>query len=230
MEIAAAIFLKPREAERSICARAASGKWPPPPITRGFTRLCCIPGLLHHHTGERDPAYCASSAATPPQPHLCHRTSATALLPPRETSAVILSIAVQLRGGPPEHCSVSCQASLTLPISVIDAEWSSGLQCYSCNIISGARYIDKGCTSPEVVACSPSHKGFKQRFCIKTESVVLGKPLSSGCATSRHCQQQELPGVRIHCCDTDLCNAAVHPPSLGLHLLLCFLGTICYLL
>lgn len=46
-------------------------------------------------------------------------------------------------------------------------------------------------------------------------AVVLGTPLTSGCATSRHCQQQELPGVRIHCCDTDLCNGsptALHPP------------------
>ncbi|KAM4696843.1 uncharacterized protein WCC33_015558 [Rhinophrynus dorsalis] len=81
-----------------------------------------------------------------------------------------------------------------------------GLQCYSCNIIAGAKYMDMGCTNPEIITCSQSHKGFKQRFCIKTESVVLGMLLTSGCATSRHCQQQELPGVRIHCCDTDLCN------------------------
>lgn len=37
---------------------------------------------------------------------------------------------------------------------------------------------------------------------------ALGIVLTSGCATSRHCQQQELPGVRIHCCDSDLCNSA----------------------
>lgn len=37
---------------------------------------------------------------------------------------------------------------------------------------------------------------------------ALGILLTSGCATSRHCQQQELPGVRIHCCDSDLCNNA----------------------
>lgn len=37
---------------------------------------------------------------------------------------------------------------------------------------------------------------------------TLGIVLTSGCATSRHCQQQELPGVRIHCCDSDLCNSA----------------------
>ncbi|KAM4664121.1 uncharacterized protein O3C94_012291 [Discoglossus pictus] len=93
----------------------------------------------------------------------------------------------------------------------------SGLQCYSCNIISGTKYIDMGCTKPEVITCSHSHKGFKQRFCIKTESVVLGILLTSGCATSRHCQQQELPGVRIHCCDTDLCNGV---PRHSIHQLL----------
>lgn len=43
-------------------------------------------------------------------------------------------------------------------------------------------------------------------------AVVLGILLTSGCATSRHCQQQELPGVRIHCCDTDLCNGSPQPP------------------
>ena len=37
---------------------------------------------------------------------------------------------------------------------------------------------------------------------------ALGIVLTSGCATSRHCQQQELPGVRIHCCDSDLCNSS----------------------
>ncbi|OCT67053.1 hypothetical protein XELAEV_18038335mg [Xenopus laevis] len=87
----------------------------------------------------------------------------------------------------------------------------SGLQCYGCNIISGAKYIDLGCNNPDIITCSHSHKGFKQRFCIKTESVVLGMLLSSGCATSRHCQQQELPGVRIHCCDSDLCNSGEPP-------------------
>lgn len=39
-------------------------------------------------------------------------------------------------------------------------------------------------------------------------AAALGIVLTSGCATSRHCQQQELPGVRIHCCDSDLCNSA----------------------
>ncbi len=45
---------------------------------------------------------------------------------------------------------------------------------------------------------------------------ALGIVLTSGCATSRHCQQQELPGVRIHCCDSDLCNSAPswHPSTL----------------
>ncbi|KAM8872877.1 uncharacterized protein ACB058_004680 [Synchiropus picturatus] len=87
-----------------------------------------------------------------------------------------------------------------------------GLQCYGCNIIQGQRYVDVGCSNPEVITCAHSHKGFKHRFCIKTESTALGIVLTSGCATSRHCQQQELPGVRIHCCSSDLCNSA---PSWG---------------
>ncbi|XP_055730295.1 uncharacterized protein LOC129818449 isoform X2 [Salvelinus fontinalis] len=82
----------------------------------------------------------------------------------------------------------------------------NGLQCYGCNIIQGQRYVDIGCSNPEVITCTHSHKGFKHRFCIKTES-TLGIVLTSGCATSRHCQQQELPGVRIHCCTLDLCNS-----------------------
>ncbi|KAG7476443.1 hypothetical protein MATL_G00082990 [Megalops atlanticus] len=85
---------------------------------------------------------------------------------------------------------------------------AQGLQCYGCNIIQERRYVDVGCSNPEVITCSHSHKGFKHRFCLKTESTTLGIVLTSGCATSRHCQQQELPGVRIHCCDTDLCNSA----------------------
>ncbi|XP_034565166.1 uncharacterized protein LOC117830920 [Notolabrus celidotus] len=91
-----------------------------------------------------------------------------------------------------------------------------GLQCYGCNIIQGQRYVDVGCSNPEVITCTHSHKGFKHRFCIKTESTALGIVLTSGCATSRHCQQQELPGVRIHCCDSDLCNSAPswHPRTL----------------
>lgn len=46
----------------------------------------------------------------------------------------------------------------------------NGLQCYGCNIIQGQRYVDIGCTNPEVLTCTHSHKGFKHRFCIKTES------------------------------------------------------------
>ena len=45
-----------------------------------------------------------------------------------------------------------------------------GLQCYGCNIIQGQRYVDVGCSNPEVLTCSHSHKGFKHRFCIRTES------------------------------------------------------------
>ncbi|TWW66108.1 hypothetical protein D4764_20G0001400 [Takifugu flavidus] len=91
------------------------------------------------------------------------------------------------------------------PVAAADAD---GLQCYGCNIIHGQRYVDVGCSNPEVITCAHSHKGFKHRFCIKTESTTLGIVLTSGCATSRHCQQQELPGVRIHCCDSDMCNSA----------------------
>ncbi|CAL8282246.1 unnamed protein product [Gadus morhua 'NCC'] len=92
-----------------------------------------------------------------------------------------------------------------------------GLQCYGCNIIQGQRYVDVGCSNPEVLTCSHSHKGFKHRFCIRTESTALGIVLTSGCATSRHCQQQELPGVRIHCCGSDLCNSTTWLKSNGLH-------------
>ncbi|CAH2316693.1 Hypothetical predicted protein [Pelobates cultripes] len=117
--------------------------------------------------------------------------------------------------GPPLSTSI-----ILLCLSVVfSSGLVSGLQCYGCNIIAGAKYIDMGCTNPEVITCSQTHKGFKQRFCIKTESVVLGILLTSGCATSRHCQQQELPGVRIHCCDTDLCN---NSPHLALHSVLYF--------
>lgn len=45
-----------------------------------------------------------------------------------------------------------------------------GLQCYGCNVIHGQKYVDVGCTKPEVITCTHSHKGFKHRFCIKTES------------------------------------------------------------
>lgn len=46
---------------------------------------------------------------------------------------------------------------------------------------------------------------------------ALGIVLTSGCATSRHCQQQELPGVRIHCCDSDLCNGAPYRQCNTMH-------------
>ncbi|XP_048045350.1 uncharacterized protein LOC125267602 [Megalobrama amblycephala] len=94
-------------------------------------------------------------------------------------------------------------AWLTLFMSQVD-----GLQCYACNIVHNQRYVDVGCSSPEVITCSHSHKGFKHRFCIRTESVALGVMLTSGCATARHCHTEELPGVNIHCCDSDLCNSA----------------------
>ncbi|TRY85580.1 hypothetical protein DNTS_010161 [Danionella cerebrum] len=94
-------------------------------------------------------------------------------------------------------------ALLTLFMSQAD-----GLQCYACNIVHNRRYVDVGCSRPEVITCSHSHKGFKHRFCIRTESVALGVTLTSGCATARHCHTEELPGVNIHCCDSELCNSA----------------------
>ncbi|XP_035247501.1 uncharacterized protein LOC118213018 [Anguilla anguilla] len=108
---------------------------------------------------------------------------------------------------------MTLRAGLGLALGLLLASlllcWQAhGLQCYGCNIIQERRYVDVGCSNPEVITCSHSHKGFKHRFCLKTESTALGIVLTSGCATSRHCQQQELPGVRIHCCDTDLCNSA----------------------
>lgn len=45
-----------------------------------------------------------------------------------------------------------------------------GLQCYGCNVIHGQKYVDVGCSKPEIITCTHSHKGFKHRFCIKTES------------------------------------------------------------
>ncbi|KAK2911430.1 hypothetical protein Q8A67_003563 [Cirrhinus molitorella] len=104
-----------------------------------------------------------------------------------------------------------------------------GLQCYGCNVFHGQKYVDVGCTNPEVITCTHSHKGFKHRFCIKTESTALGIVLTSGCATSRHCQQQELPGVSIHCCDSDLCNSATRRPAHSLQraLLLLILARMC---
>ncbi|XP_062873655.1 uncharacterized protein LOC134335136 [Trichomycterus rosablanca] len=86
---------------------------------------------------------------------------------------------------------------------------ADGLQCYACNI-QGQSSVDVGCSSPEVITCSHFYKGFKQHYCIRTESTALKMVLTSGCATSRHCHTEELPGVKIHCCDSDLCNFASH--------------------
>ncbi|XP_026716528.1 ly6/PLAUR domain-containing protein 1-like [Athene cunicularia] len=130
------------------------------------------------------------------------------------------------------HMPGAAHGILSLITVVFVLPEASALQCYGCNIIVGTKNVDRGCSNPEVITCSHSHQGFKHRFCIKTESVVLGILLTSGCATSRHCQQQELPGVRIHCCDTDLCNGSPRaprpPPGLaGVCLLLpCVLATL----
>lgn len=52
----------------------------------------------------------------------------------------------------------------------------SGLQCYGCNVFHGQRYVDVGCSNPEVITCTLSHKDFKHRFCIKTESSESPSP------------------------------------------------------
>ncbi|XP_062929216.1 prostate stem cell antigen-like isoform X2 [Mobula hypostoma] len=103
------------------------------------------------------------------------------------------------------------------------------LQCYGCNLKTGSQEMDVGCSSPEQMTCSPSHQGFKHRFCIRIVSVVLGEVLASGCATARQCQQEELPGVRIQCCTSDLCNHSAKA-RLTLPLTFCLLfsiGTAC---
>ncbi|KAF4112706.1 hypothetical protein G5714_005251 [Onychostoma macrolepis] len=115
---------------------------------------------------------------------------------------------------------VSTYAGGEAPAPSEDIRRTNNSLCYGCNVFHGQKYVDVGCTNPEVITCTHSHKGFKHRFCIKTESTALGMVLTSGCATSRHCQQQELPGVSIHCCDSDLCNSALHCHSLQRTLLL----------
>ncbi|XP_062410278.1 uncharacterized protein LOC134100841 [Sardina pilchardus] len=119
---------------------------------------------------------------------------------------------------------------ITLASVALFTSQAHGLQCYGCNIIHGQRYVDIGCSNPEVITCTHSHKGFKHRFCIKTESTALGIALTSGCATSRHCQQQELPGVRIHCCDSDLCNSSSCWRANGLHYVCAILSLLLLLL
>ncbi|XP_045890808.1 uncharacterized protein LOC123960208 [Micropterus dolomieu] len=85
-----------------------------------------------------------------------------------------------------------------------------GLQCLGCNVGGGRGrgrgYVELGCGQPETINCSRTERGFKLRFCITTYSKSLDLVLSRGCATSRHCQQTELPGVSVACCDWSLCN------------------------
>ncbi|KAK5871793.1 hypothetical protein PBY51_004652 [Eleginops maclovinus] len=63
-----------------------------------------------------------------------------------------------------------------------------------------------GCADSQVMNCSRTDGGFKLKHCITTYSRSLDLVLSRGCATSRHCQQTELPGVSLACCDWSLCN------------------------
>lgn len=67
--------------------------------------------------------------------------------------------------------------------------------------------------------------------CACLSTVALGMVLTSGCATSRHCHTEELPGVKIHCCDSDLCNCAPHHHKLllsshTLHLIIASFATV----
>lgn len=130
----------------------------------------------------------------------------------------------------------TCAASMTLQtlmvyglgFTLLSAFFSAqvhGLQCYGCNIILGQKYVDVGCSNPEVITCTHSHKGFKHRFCIKIESTALGIVQTRACATSRHCQQHELPGNRITCCESDLCNSATSCQVGVLHYI-CLLATL----
>lgn len=87
-----------------------------------------------------------------------------------------------LSGIVPDRCGPDCwkplsHSPITIPLALTKIPgWLSafpaadGLQCYGCNIIHGQRYVDVGCSNPEVITCAHSHKGFKHRFCIKTES------------------------------------------------------------
>ncbi|KAM6430995.1 uncharacterized protein PHA67_001825 isoform 7-T12 [Liasis olivaceus] len=61
--------------------------------------------------------------------------------------------------------------TLRLPAGSFLLAATSGLQCYSCNVMVGSRSVNTGCSSPEVITCPRSHQGFKHRFCIKMESV-----------------------------------------------------------
>ncbi|KAG7489553.1 hypothetical protein JOB18_014827 [Solea senegalensis] len=82
------------------------------------------------------------------------------------------------------------------------------LQCFGCNVGGGRGYVELGCSKPEVINCSGTKSGFKLRSCITTYSQSLDLIMSRGCATSRHCQQAELPGVLVTCCDWSLCNGS----------------------
>ncbi|KAM3611034.1 uncharacterized protein V6R79_012700 [Siganus canaliculatus] len=96
-----------------------------------------------------------------------------------------------------------------LPLACLQG---SCLQCFGCNVGGGRGrgrgYVELGCSQPEVINCSQTERGFKLRSCLTTYSRSLDLVLSRGCATSRHCQQAELPGVSVECCDWSLCNGA----------------------
>ncbi|TST10032.1 Retinoic acid receptor RXR-alpha-A [Bagarius yarrelli] len=74
---------------------------------------------------------------------------------------------------------------LLLPLFITQAY---ALQCYACNI-QGQRYADVGCSSPEIITCSHFDKGFKQRFCIKTES-SLDDRLHDKCCLQKLLKEQ----------------------------------------
>ncbi|CAN0251353.1 uncharacterized protein LOC144948385 [Lampetra fluviatilis] len=94
------------------------------------------------------------------------------------------------------------------------------LRCFACNVVVKHRELDFGCTNPQVITCS-SPQGFKERFCFTAESVAHGAVVSRSCATSRQCHEVAIPGVRVHCCEEDLCNGglrtAATPPHVAAH-------------
>ncbi|XP_062929215.1 uncharacterized protein LOC134359650 isoform X1 [Mobula hypostoma] len=79
------------------------------------------------------------------------------------------------------------------------------LQCYGCNLKTGSQEMDVGCSSPEQMTCSPSHQGFKHRFCIRiwcwgrSWQVAVPQHVS---ANRRSCQVSASSAVPLTCVTT----------------------------
>ncbi|CAJ0940380.1 unnamed protein product [Ranitomeya imitator] len=75
MEIAAAIFLEPCEAEHSICAHAASGRWPPPPplIKQVINPALLLTFHVTYRAGAYELGAFTPAASGPPQKRLAER-------------------------------------------------------------------------------------------------------------------------------------------------------------